>query len=82
MPKGGAGFFFSGGMDQELRDRQDHEGEAEGDGDDGVQEIAQTFVGFEKLHGEISVSIPPRLANERNIGAIKDFLGQVFASEV
>ena len=69
-------------MHKELRGEHDDEGEAEGNGGQRVQDVAQLLVELKSLHGEISVFNPPRLANEEKIGMREDFLGQVFASEV
>jgi len=38
-------------MYKELRDSHDSQGKAEGNGGDGVQDVAQAFVHFEKCHG-------------------------------
>jgi len=68
-------------MYKELRDSHDSQGKAEGNGGDGVQDVAQAFVHFEKCHDKSPFHDPPLLANEEKIGASGDFLGQVFESE-
>ena len=77
-----AGFFMSGGMRKELRGDQNHEAQAERNCGDGVQDVAQAFIGIEIIHGNLPFHDVTAIGDGRNIGMGEDFLGQVFESEV